>query len=67
MLSLETDLGLPLEDDHSATFIPSGQEISSLVKFHCRDDISWEDGTVQLKYISINGEEETTEHKKMKR
>lgn len=40
---METDLGLPLEDDHSATFIPSGQEISSLVKFHCRDDISWEE------------------------
>lgn len=43
ILALETDLGLPLEDDHSATFIPSGQEISSLVKFHRRDDISWEE------------------------
>lgn len=37
----QSDLGLSLKDDHSATFIPCGQQIPRLVEFHCRDDISW--------------------------
>lgn len=36
----KTDLSLSLKDDHSATFIPCGQQVPRLVKLHRRDDIS---------------------------
>lgn len=42
LLVLHINLSLPLEDDHSATFIPRGQQVPRLVKLHRRDDISWE-------------------------
>lgn len=40
-VNASTDLSLSLEDDHSATFIPRGQQVPCLVKLHRRDDISW--------------------------
>lgn len=33
-------LGLPLEDDHSASFVPCGQELASVVELNSGDYIS---------------------------
>lgn len=34
-------LRLPLKDDHSASFVPCGQELASVVKLNSGDYISW--------------------------
>lgn len=34
-------LRFPLKDDHSAPFVPCGQELSCVVELNSGDDISW--------------------------
>lgn len=34
-------LRFPLKDDHSAPFVPCGQELSGVVELNSGDDISW--------------------------
>lgn len=34
-------LRFPLKDDHSAPFVPCGQELSGVIELNSGDDISW--------------------------
>lgn len=42
-------LGFPLKDDHSAPFVPCGQELSCVVELNSGDDISWGDRDTETK------------------
>ncbi len=43
-MSIPNYLLFPLEDHHSSTFVPSGQEFSCRVELNCGYDVSWKRG-----------------------
>lgn len=49
-------LRFPLKDDHSAPFVPCGQELSSVVELNSGDDISWGGGAaIETKMRGLGG------------
>lgn len=57
-MSIPNYLLFPLEDHHSSTFVPSGQEFSCRVELNCGYDVSWrkgtKDDTVELQEFTFN-------------
>ncbi len=57
-MSIPNYLLFPLEDHHSSTFVPSGQEFSCRVELNCGYDVSWkrgiEDDIIELQECPFN-------------
>ncbi len=57
-MSIPNYLLFPLEDHHSSTFVPSGQEFSCWVELNCGYDVSWkrgiEDDIIELQEFPFN-------------
>ncbi len=57
-MSIPNYLLFPLEDHHSSTFVPSGQEFSRRVELNCGYDVSWkrgiEDDILELQEFPIS-------------